>query len=148
MVTLGGSSKWPTIIGESEIDRRSIFIYIIVTQRISVKISYFLTVFAVIFSSSSFAADGEDYAIKVAVHSSFLSASMSYCHAKYGITNAGQYNNCFEKAKGLGKKLDLDNATRVIQERCRISGGISKNLMPELMKIVVAMNMIFDSERL
>lgn len=112
------------------------------------KTSHILVLFAVIFSSSSFAAEDDDYAIKVAVHSSFLSASMSYCHAKHGIINTGQYNACFEKAKGLGKKLDLDNATRVVQERCRISGGISKNLVPELMKIVVAMNMIFDSERL
>lgn len=93
-------------------------------------------------------ADTSD-AIDYAVHGAAFSATVSYCHAKYGaVSKSSPGGACFIRARDTLAEYDLKGAAMRIKQRCVDSSTLSSCITPELSGMVNSLLQLFDAKKI
>ena len=88
-------------------------------------------------------------AIDYAVHGAAFSASVSYCHGKYGaVFESSPGGTCFIRAKNVLIEFDLKESASRIKKRCVEASALGKCITPELGGVVNSLLRQFDAKKI
>lgn len=84
-----------------------------------------------------------------AVNAASLSAAMTYCMTKYGPLRVGSRGeSCFVRARQALAGYGLADHARKIDAACNDPARFNTCITPEIGKLVMALNALFDEQRL
>ena len=87
--------------------------------------------------------------VKYAVFGVAFSASISYCHAKYGVVaKSSRGGACFTRAKSALKEFDLNADVTRIAQRCVDLSKLDTCITPELSGLVNSLLREFDAKKI
>lgn len=102
----------------------------------------------VVFGPSYAYADTSE-AIDYAVHGAAFSASISYCHAKYGVVSKSfPGGSCFIRARNALAEFDLEDAALQLKQHRSDPSTLSNCITPHMSGIINSLLRLFDAKRI